>query len=222
MRRPRRLTPLRFLPLPAPFKKGTPLPAGRILLPRAPFVSPVNARVPHMLPHRPGVRLTGFLLPEPLLRARLRPTVAVVPLSGERPPSFAIPRIGAKSLFPLPHWCCRTPPRTSSTTGATPPPLDTTARRRLRRLTVDPSFRCAPALSSFPGTFPVAPSRSPVTPCRRRATVKPPVSTPLRRPTRARYSGPRRPFPRWAGLPGRGPASFSADRAWQAAMPRGL
>jgi hypothetical protein len=29
-------------------------------------------------------------------------------------------------------------------------------------------------------------------------------------------------FPRWAGLPGRGPADFSTDRAWQATMPRGL
>jgi hypothetical protein len=29
-------------------------------------------------------------------------------------------------------------------------------------------------------------------------------------------------LPRWAGLPGRGPAGFSVDRAWQAAAPRGV
>jgi hypothetical protein len=32
-----------------------------------------------------------------------------------------------------------------------------TAQRRLRRLTIDLPFRCAPALSSLPGTFPVTP-----------------------------------------------------------------
>jgi hypothetical protein len=58
---------------------GTPPPAGRILLPHASFVSPVHARAPHMLPHRPGVRLVGFSLPEPLLRAGLCPSVATVP-----------------------------------------------------------------------------------------------------------------------------------------------
>jgi hypothetical protein len=66
-------------PPPAPFKKGTPPPADRILLPRAPFVSPVHTRVPHMLPHRPGLRLASFPLPEPLLRAGLRSSDAAVP-----------------------------------------------------------------------------------------------------------------------------------------------
>jgi hypothetical protein len=40
-----------ILPSAGPFKKGTPPPVGRILFPRAPFVSPIHARVPHMLPH---------------------------------------------------------------------------------------------------------------------------------------------------------------------------
>jgi hypothetical protein len=75
--------------------------------------------------------------------------------------------------------------RTSSpplaTTGAPSLPTNAAARRRWHRLTVDPPFRCAPVLSSLPGTFPVTPSRSPTSPCRRRATTEPPVSTPPRR-----------------------------------------
>jgi hypothetical protein len=79
--------------------------------------------------------------------------------------------------------------------------------------TIDPPFWCAPALSSLPGTFPVTPSRSPATPCRRRATAKPPASMPPRRPThglrvvnapaRAHCNRPRRPVAPlgWAARP---------------------
>jgi hypothetical protein len=74
--------------------------------------------------------------PEASPSRRILPSAATVfPLSGECPPSFAIPRIGAKSLFPLPHRCYRTPPRTSTTTGATPPPLNTAAPAAFRRPT---------------------------------------------------------------------------------------
>jgi hypothetical protein len=45
----------------------------------------------------------------------------------------------------------------SMTTRATPSPTNAAARRRLRRLTVDPPFQCAPALSSLPDTFLVTP-----------------------------------------------------------------
>jgi hypothetical protein len=62
--------------------------------------------------------------------------------------------------------------------------MNVAARRRLHRLTVDPPFRCAPALSSLPGTFPVTPSRSPATPCHSQDTTELPVSTPPRRPAR--------------------------------------
>jgi hypothetical protein len=55
------------------------------------------------------------------------------------------------------------------TTGTPSPLTNAVARRRLHRLTVDPPFRCAPALSSLLSTFPVTPSRSPATPCHRRA-----------------------------------------------------
>jgi hypothetical protein len=60
-----------------------------------------------------------------------------------------------------------------TTTGASPPPLNTTVRRRLGRLAVGPLLRCAPAPSSLPGTSPVAPSRSPATPCRWLTTIEP-------------------------------------------------
>jgi hypothetical protein len=84
-------------------------------------------------------------------------------------------------LFPL--RCCRTPHLPSAPTRAPSPPMNAAARRRLRCLTVDPPFRCAPALSSLPGTFPVIPSRSPATPYRRQSTAEPSASTPPCRPT---------------------------------------
>jgi hypothetical protein len=106
-----------------------------------------------------------------------------LPLPGELLPELPIPVISYNFLTPLPLRCCRTPHPPSPPTGASSPPTNAVARHRLRRLTVDPPFRCAPALSSLPGTFPVTPSRSPTTPCRRRATAKPLTSTPPPRPT---------------------------------------
>jgi hypothetical protein len=137
------------------------------------------------------------------------------PLPGELLPELPIPAISCNFLTPCLF-------------GAAEPHT-----RRLRRLTIDPPFRCAPALFSLPGTFPVTPSRSPATPCHRQATAEPPASTPPRRPmhglrvvtapVRAR-SRPRRPVAPlgWAGLTGRGLAGISADRACQAAASRGL
>jgi hypothetical protein len=121
------------------------------------------------------------------------------------------------------------------TTEATPPPLNTSAQHHLRRLTVGPPFWCPSATSSLPGTPPVAPSRSPAEPYRWLTATKPPMSVPPRRPTcelravttpwarpaRARYRAAGR-LVDWIGPPGHGPASLSADRAWQATMPRGL
>jgi hypothetical protein len=82
------------------------------------------------------------------------------------------------------------------------PPTNAAARRRLPRLTVDPPFRCAPVLSSLPGTFPVTPSRSSATPCRRRARPRT-VPRVVTAPARARCSRPRRPVAPlgWAAKP---------------------
>jgi hypothetical protein len=79
------------------------------------------------------------------------------------------------------------------TTGATPPPLNTAARRHLCRLTVDPPFRCAPALSSFPGTFPMPPleiSSYTLLPSSHRRAVEEHATA----PSRACGSGPRMTF----------------------------
>jgi hypothetical protein len=110
------------------------------------------------------------------------------PLPGELLPELPIPAISCNFLTPLPLRCCRTPHPPSPPTGAPSPPTNAAAQHRLRRLTIDPPFRCAPALSSLLGTFPVTPSRSPATPCCHRATVELPASTPPR--VRSR---PRRP-----------------------------
>jgi hypothetical protein len=155
------------------------------------------------------------------------------PPSGERPLSCTIPQSAAASS---PCWSplsYRISPRWSTTTGATPPPLITAARRRLHCLTVGTPFRCAPALSSLPGTSRVAPSRSPATPYRHRATAEPQTSAPLCHPvrglrvgttsSRARVAaGHAGRFPHWAEPLGRGLAAVSADHVWQAAVPCGL
>jgi hypothetical protein len=57
-------------------------------------------------------------------------------------------------------------------------------------------------------------SRSPATPCRRQAADEHATV-----PSRARAAGRAGQLPRWAGLPGRGPADVSADHAWQATVP---
>jgi hypothetical protein len=141
------------------------------------------------------------------------------PLPGELLPELPISAISYNLLTPLPLRCCRTPHPPSPPTGAPSPPTNAAARRRLRRLTVDPPFWCAPALSSLPGTFPVTPSRSPTTPCRHRAAGEHATAPSRARSARGDRAGR---LPRWAGLPGRGPADVSADHTWQAATPRGL
>jgi hypothetical protein len=120
------------------------------------------------------------------------------PPFGERPSELLFPSIDHRLLTPGSPSSCRTQPPSSTTTGATPPPLNTAARRRLRRLTVDPPFRCAPALSSLPGATPGPHRCSPTTPCHRRARHR--AGT---RAAHARCSGPRRPFASlgWAARP---------------------
>jgi hypothetical protein len=135
------------------------------------------------------------------------------PFPGELLPELPILAISYNFLTPLTLPSRRASLRSTTTTGAPSPPVNAAVPELSSRLAVDPPFRCAPSLSSLLGTFPVAPSRSPATPCRRRATAEPPVSTPLRHPTRGlcvvtapartRCSGPRRPFtpPSWAARP---------------------
>jgi hypothetical protein len=132
---------------------------------------------------------------------RLRPPTAPSPswisvehsrrssLPGELVPELPIPEISCKSLTPLPLPSCRTSSPPPATTGAPFPPMNAAARRHWHRLTVDPPFRCAPVLSYLPETFPVTPSRSPATPCRRRATAEATTSTPPHRPARSRPAG---------------------------------
>jgi hypothetical protein len=209
-------------------------PPAILFLPRVPFILSAHARAPHMLPPSPRCPPHQFATtgaPPPRRTPsehRRRP-----PPSGERPLSCTIPQSVAASS---PCWSpssCRTSPRWSTTTRATPPPLITAARRRLHRLTVGMPFRCAPALSSLPGTSRVAPSRSPATPYRHRATAEPQTSVPLchpmrglrvvTTPARARVAaGHAGRFPHWAEPLGHGLAAVSADHVWQAAVPRGL
>jgi hypothetical protein len=181
-------------PGPPPFPFSSPcaaLPSSRSLpahaaplVPLSPLLSDPSSRapeLPHCSPH-PDRHLRPPAAPSPSripAEHHRRP-----PLPGELLPELPIPKISCKSLTPLPHPSCRASSPPPMTTGAPSPPTNAAARRRLHRLTVDLPFRCAPALSSLPGTFPVTPSRSPATPCRRRATAEPPTSTPPRRPTR--------------------------------------
>jgi hypothetical protein len=169
---------------PSPPLKKEPL--GDFLLPCAPFISPVHARAPHTLPpppRRPPHQLSATGAPPsrrtPSERRRRPPPCC------ERPLSCSFPQSTAASSLRWSPSSYRTSPRSSRTTRATPPPLNAAARRRLLRLTVGTPFRCAPTPSSLPGASPVAPSRSPVTPCRRRATTEPPTSTPPRCPARS-------------------------------------
>jgi hypothetical protein len=83
------------------------------------------------------------------------------PFPDELLPKPPILTISCNFLTPLHLPSCRTSSHLTTTTGAPSPQAST----------IDPSFRCVPALSSLPGTFPVTPSRSPATPCRRRATA---------------------------------------------------
>jgi hypothetical protein len=135
------------------------------------------------------------------------------PLSGELLPELPIPAFSCNFLTPLPLQCCRTPHPPSPPTGAPSPPMNATAQHRLHRLTVDPPFRCAPALSSLPGTFPVTPLKSPATPYRCRAAGEHTTTSShtwsargdraSARTARARCSRPRRPVAPvgWAARP---------------------
>jgi hypothetical protein len=155
------------------------------LVPPSPLLSDPYSRAPE-LPHRsphPDRRLWPPAAPPPSrIPAEHR---RQLPLPGELLPELPIPKISCKSLSPSPLPSCRTSSPPPATTGAPSPPTNAAARRRLQRLTVDPPFRCAPALSSLPDTFPVTPSRSMATPCRRRATAEPPASTSPRRAQQA-------------------------------------
>jgi hypothetical protein len=152
------------------------------LVHRSPLLSDPSSRAPEH-PHH-------SLHPDRCLRPPAAPSRSWIPaehrrrppLPGELLPELPIPEISCKSLTPSPLPSCRTSSPLPATTGAPSPLTNATARRRWHHLTVDPLFRCAPVLSSLPDTFPVTPQRSPATPCRRRATAEPPVSTPPRRP----------------------------------------
>jgi hypothetical protein len=145
--------------------------AAPLVLP-SPLLFDPSSRAPE-LPHR-----------SPHLDRHLRPPAAPSPsrisakhcrrppLPGELLPELPIPEISCKSLTPSPLLSYRASTPPPATTGAPSPPTNTAARRHLHRLTVDPPFRCAPALSSLPGSFPVTTSRSPATPC----AVEPPPS----------------------------------------------
>jgi hypothetical protein len=154
------------------------------LVPPSPLLFDPSSRAPE-LPHRsphPDRHLRPPAAPSSsriLTEHRRRP-----PLHGELLPELPIPKICCKSLTPSPLLSCRASSPLPATTGAPSPPTNAATRRRLHRLTVDPPFRYAPALSSLPDTFPVTPSRSPATPCRRRATAEPSASTPPCRPAR--------------------------------------
>jgi hypothetical protein len=213
---PRRVAPPR--PRPPPFPLLFPLcraaaePLAAPLVPSSLLLSDPSSRapeLPHCSPH-PDRHLRPPAAPSPSripTEHHRRP-----PLPGELLPELPIPEISYKSLTPSPLPSCRTSSPPPATTGAPSPPTNAAVRRHWHRLTIDPSFRCAPVLSSLSGTFPVTPSRSPATPCRRRVCHS---AVP-------RAAGRVGQLPRWAGLPGRGPAGISADRAWQAAAPRGL
>jgi hypothetical protein len=182
------------------------------------------------LSHSLPARVAPLVLPSPLLSDsfsqtpelphrsphtdhRLRPSAAptpswipaehhhCLPLPGELLPELPIPEISCKSLTPSPLPSCRTSSPPPATTGAPSPLTNAAARRRWHLLTVDSPFRCNPVLSSLPGTFPVTPSRSPATPCHRRATAEPPASTPPRRPARGDRVGVRAQQATQAGCP---------------------
>jgi hypothetical protein len=74
-----RRPPLRGPSPPLPVKTEPP-PAGQrfFFSPHASFVLSVHARAPNTRPHRPGVLLTGFPPPEPLLQDGLHPSIFVV------------------------------------------------------------------------------------------------------------------------------------------------
>jgi hypothetical protein len=154
---------LLFSPLPP--SRSLPARVAPLVLP-SPLLSDPSSRVPeppHRSPH------SNRLLQPPAAHSpsriptehRRRP-----PLPGELLPELLIPAISCNFPTPLPLQCCRTPHPPSPPTGAPSSPMNAAARRRLHRLTVDPPFRCAPALSSLPDTFPVTPSRwQATTPC---------------------------------------------------------
>jgi hypothetical protein len=105
--------------------------------PRTPFVSPVHARAPHRLPHRPPVRLAGFSTtgaPPPCRTPSARHRCP--PPSGERPSELLFPSIDRRLLTPGSLSSCRTQPPSSMTTGVTPLPLNAAAPATSRRPTV--------------------------------------------------------------------------------------
>jgi hypothetical protein len=198
----------------------------------SPLISDSSSRAaepPHRSPHldrrlRPPAAHSPSWIPA---EHRRRP-----PLPGEIIPELPIPAFSCNFLPPpLPLRCCRTPHPPLSPTGAPSPPTNAAARRRLSSLTVDPSFRCAPALSSLPGTFPATPlefSGNTLPPSSHRRAVGDHATASSR--TRsvcgdragARAAGCAGRLARWAGLPGRGRAGVLANRVWQAATSRGF
>jgi hypothetical protein len=210
MRRP----PLRPLPRRSSLKQSRRPPAEF-------FSPPCTVRPP---PRRPPHRFPTTGAPPP----RRTPSEhhRHSPPSGERPSELLHPPIDLRLLTPGSPSSCRTHPPSSTTTGATPLPSNTAAQHRLRRLTVGPPLQCAPAPSSLPGTYPVVPSRSLATPCRRLATGEHATAPSRAQSARGDQAGARAlpraaqaVFTRWAEPPGCGLVAVSAGRAWQAAGP---
>jgi hypothetical protein len=157
----RRCPPVGARPHGTPMLRGTPRPN--------PTLSPPSAALPlsHFLPaHCPARSPVSTPLRLPLSSTQLSPPLPTPgplppatgclsftriptehrrhpPLPGELLPELPIPTISSPRL---PLRCCRTPHPPSPPTGAPSPPMNAAARRRLRCLTVDPPFRCAPAL----------------------------------------------------------------------------
>jgi hypothetical protein len=184
--------------------------------------------------------------PVPLAQASTSPifhhrSPSSAPNSVRASPSYAPSEllhssIDRRLLTPGSHSTYRTHPPSSTTTRATPPPLNTAARHCLHGLAVDPLLWCAlpPPPCSAPPLWP------PRDLWQHLATgypaAEPPTSAPPRRPARSLCvvttpaparrvriaAGRTCRFPRWAEPPGCGLVAVSTDRAWQAAMPRGL
>jgi hypothetical protein len=126
----------------SPPLKGIHRPPTDLFLPRAPFISSVHVQALHARPHCPGVHLTSFPPPKPLLRAGLYPSVtAVRPSTGERPSELLLPSIDRRLRTPGSPSNCRTQPPSSVTTGVTPSPLNIVAPTASRRPTIARSSR---------------------------------------------------------------------------------
>jgi hypothetical protein len=114
-----------------------------------------------------------FRQPEASLSCRILPSAAAVfPLSGERPPSFAVPKL--ELILSSPFHTSAVGPHTHR--RRCPEPLFC--------LPAAPSFGYAPPLPAMPGVTPKSHWCSRRAPHRRLATIRPSANMPPHRPTR--------------------------------------